>query len=96
MTRNDFESQSFNLEGSEILYDPCNDSRVDSLPVLLASKQLYADTIAAIRRAPRAYVLDLLMLDEHDVWPTWLLAPCLVDRVETVRADIRMIGGCQE
>ena len=89
VTRDDFTTIAWSTQVSEIRYSS-NDNRVDAMPILLSNKQLRDEALSAIKRAPRDYVLDILMADERHFYPTWLLAPCLTDRAGTVRANIRI------
>ena len=84
-------------------YGPCNnlyekqDFVPTSLPLLLVNRQLYAETRAALQRLPEghSYLLDVMLVDEAELWPTWLSVPVLVDRVDSVLAKFRIFGNQQ-
>ena len=78
-------------DGLGIWYeDP--DPKIHAFPILLVNRQLRAETLSVIRRLPKDYWVDLLLVDESAVWATWLSVPCLTTAVNKVQADIRMIG----
>ena len=91
VTRKDFKTNAWGAGYCDARYT-LNNNQHDILPILLASKQLRAETLRAIHRAPKDFVVDLLLVNECDVWPTFLSVPSLTDRISTVRANIRTMG----
>lgn len=85
-------------------YGPCNnlyekqDFVPASLPLLLVNRQLCMETKAALQRLPEghSYLLDVMLVDEAELWPTWLSVPVLVDRVDSVLAKFRIFGNLQD
>jgi hypothetical protein len=67
--------------------------RINTIPTLLVNKQLHRETKAAIDRLPNkhSYELDILLVNEVELWPTWLSVPALTSQIEKVRATIRYI-----
>ena len=41
---------------------------------------------------PFDYHLDVMLINGADLWPTWLYAPCLTTRVESLVATLRDLG----
>jgi hypothetical protein len=68
--------------------------RINAIPTLLVNKQLHRETKAVIDRLPNkhSYDLDILVVNEEELWPTWLSVPALTSQVEKVRATFRWIG----
>ncbi|PGH09911.1 hypothetical protein AJ80_07622 [Polytolypa hystricis UAMH7299] len=63
-------------------------------PLLLVNRQLSAETTAVIARLSRnlSYSLDVMLVNEAELWPTWLSIPVLSNRVENVNATFRIFG----
>jgi len=68
------------------------DQKIHLFSMLFVNKQLRAETLSAIQRLPKNYLVDLMLVDEMQLWPTWLSIPCLTTAVDKVQANIRMIG----
>ena len=79
------------LKGKQVMHES-PDPKVHEFPTLFANKQLRAETLSVIRRLPKDYWVDLLLVDESELWPTWISVPCLTTTVNKVRADVRMMG----
>jgi hypothetical protein len=64
------------------------------MPTLLVNKQLYRETMAAINRLPtkHSYNLDVMILNDEVLWPTWLSVPAVTNEVEKVRVTFRSFG----
>lgn len=69
---------------------PCT----NSLPLLLVNRQLHAETLDALHRLPtrHSYELDVVIVDEEALYPTWISVPALSTRVDRVYTTIRMLG----
>jgi hypothetical protein len=65
-----------------------------SLPLLLVNHQLSAETKSALGRLSTklSYNLDVMFVNEAELWPTWLSVPALSNRVDTVVATFRIFG----
>ncbi|KAJ5588008.1 uncharacterized protein N7459_003773 [Penicillium hispanicum] len=64
------------------------------LPLLLTNRQLSVETKWILgRRASRIpYVLDISVLNDLDLFPTWLSVPRTTNRIGTLWVDIRLFG----
>jgi hypothetical protein len=70
------------------------DNRTESIPTLLVNRQLHAETLAAIAllSTKHSYVLDIMIVNEDELWPTWLSVPSLTTRVDKVYVAFRTFG----
>lgn len=66
----------------------------NSIALLLANRQLSAETQDALERLPTTYSygLDVMFVDEKELWPTWVSVPALSPRVDSVVATFRIFG----
>ncbi|KAJ5577594.1 uncharacterized protein N7459_006558 [Penicillium hispanicum] len=64
----------------------------NSLPLLLTCRQLSAETQSFLDRTGSTYILDISVLDEVDLLPTWLAVPRITNRVSTLRVNVRLFG----
>ncbi|KAE9365073.1 hypothetical protein N431DRAFT_430617 [Stipitochalara longipes BDJ] len=66
----------------------------DTTSLLLVSRQLYIETLAVLRILPtkHSYILDVIIGEEKNLWPTWLYVPELTTRVDKVYTTFRSIG----
>lgn len=65
------------------------------LPLLLTNSQISAETQSILDRVqpPRTdYHLDISVLDDLDLFPTWLSVPRITNRVSTLFVDVRLFG----
>ena len=69
-----------------------DDYRSSALPLLLTSKQIKAETLEAVSRAPIQYELDVKFLKEHYLVPTWVSIPVLSPKVHHLRATFQSVG----
>ena len=69
-------------------------STTNGLPLLLTNRQLGAETQAVLQRATikRSYSLDVMFVDDSELWPTWLLVPALWTRLDELVATFRICG----
>jgi hypothetical protein len=67
---------------------------ITSLPLLLVNRQLSAETKSALARlsTKHSYNLDVMFVNEAELWPTWLLVPALSNHVDRVAATFRIFG----
>lgn len=90
---NDFKYEGCFYHGWNNLYieDP---PKPDVASLLLVNRQLRAETLDVIRLLPtrHSYILDVLIVEEKEIWPTWLYVPVLTTRVDRVYCQIRNIG----
>ncbi|KAH8703245.1 hypothetical protein BGW36DRAFT_403685 [Talaromyces proteolyticus] len=63
------------------------------ISLLLTNQQLSAETRTVIdRMKSTTYVLDVSVLNDMDLFPTWLSVPYITKRVSTLYADVRLFG----
>lgn len=65
-----------------------------STPLLLINHQLHAETMENLKTIPQAhtYDLDLIVLEETYLCPTWLRVPALTKNVDVVNVKFRIAG----
>ncbi|KAJ6183942.1 hypothetical protein N7519_005243 [Penicillium mononematosum] len=65
----------------------------NSLPLLLTSRQVSVDTQSILNRMKKIiYVLDFSILNEQDMFSTWISVPHLTTRLSTLYIDLRLFG----
>ncbi|KAL2833058.1 hypothetical protein BDW59DRAFT_157195 [Aspergillus cavernicola] len=64
----------------------------NSLSLLLTSRQISSETQAILHLNPTDYHLDISMLNEVDIFPTWLSVPRLTPCISTLTASVRLFG----
>ncbi|MCJ1381184.1 hypothetical protein MMC17_004293 [Xylographa soralifera] len=66
----------------------------NSLSLLLTNRQLWAETQSALRCLPtkHSYSLDVMFVNERELWPTWLSVPALWTRLDNVFTTFRICG----
>ncbi|CAL5874015.1 uncharacterized protein PFLUO_LOCUS8301 [Penicillium psychrofluorescens] len=64
------------------------------LPLLLTNRQIHGETQSALSRknSKLPYVLDISILNDYDLFPTWLSVPHLTNRVHALHVDVRLFG----
>lgn len=79
--------------GKSVKY-PRRFNRVDSIPTLLVNHQLHNDTLNAIDRLPtkHSYEVDVMLVDEGELWPTWLSVPAISSHADKIAATFRIFG----
>ncbi|KAH8434309.1 uncharacterized protein LDX57_011956 [Aspergillus melleus] len=73
------------------------DACVTSTPLLLLNHQLHDEVTALLRltnTAKTIYHLDLMYVNEIELWPTWLNVPRLSTHIDEINADVRIFGHC--
>lgn len=64
-------------------------------PLLLANRQLRNETEKALERIPgqgRNYTLDLMMIEERELWPTWTHVPAYTQHLDSIDVTVRIVG----
>ncbi|KAI9836027.1 MAG: hypothetical protein M1819_001638 [Sarea resinae] len=76
------------------------DCAVDSLPLLLVNRRLSCETKSAIERlalySNLACSLDVMFVEERELWPTWLYLPVLAQQVDCIEVTFRVFGTAGE
>ena len=81
--------------GQEVMFHGCW-NRTTSIPTLLVNRQLHAETLSAIDRLTSdIYVLDIMMVNDKQLWPTWLSVPRISTTVDKVSAAFRIFGAAK-
>ena len=65
----------------------------NALPLFLTNHQLNAETRSAIARLgddARCYELDVMIVNEGELWPTWTCVPVLTHHIEKVEVTFRL------
>ncbi|MCJ1418258.1 hypothetical protein MMC32_004605 [Xylographa parallela] len=64
----------------------------NSLSLLLTSRHLWAETQSALQAlsAEPSYSLDVMFVNERELWPTWVSVPALWTRLDSVVATFRI------
>jgi hypothetical protein len=63
--------------------------------LLLANRQLQAETKDALRELPGKggrYALDVMFVEEKELWPTWLHVPVFTTDIDRLDVSIRVVG----
>ncbi|KAH7342516.1 hypothetical protein BKA65DRAFT_293137 [Rhexocercosporidium sp. MPI-PUGE-AT-0058] len=72
------------------------DTQMKGIPTLAINQQLRSETLSimTLLKLPglRSYKLDVMIVEDCDLWPTWLYVPTMTTRVEEVRATFRIHG----
>jgi hypothetical protein len=89
----DFKQDSPYFHGHHTLYIEHPKQR-DTTSLQLVNRQLHIETLDTLRILPtkHSYVLDVIIAEEQNLWPTWLYLPALTTRVDKVYCQIRSIG----
>ncbi|KAJ5900073.1 hypothetical protein N7495_004817 [Penicillium taxi] len=68
----------------------------NGLSLLLTSRQLSIETRSVIDRLKNAkspdYVIEISVLNETSLYPTWLSVPWLTNSIDTLHVDVRLFG----
>ena len=64
---------------------------INSTSLLLINRQLHIETLAIQQRQQSSYVLDVAVVNELELWPTWTLVPFLTRRVDEVYISFRKV-----
>ena len=68
----------------------------NALPLLLTNRRLNAETRSTIARLGDkvgCYKLDVMIVNEGELWPTWTCIPVLTRHVEQVNVTLRLYAG---
>ncbi|PVH79979.1 hypothetical protein DL98DRAFT_209553 [Cadophora sp. DSE1049] len=83
--------------GNGVLYQ--RDTRMKGIPTLAINRQLRTETleVMTLMKLPslRSYKLDVMIVEDRELWPTWLYVPTTITRVEEVRATFRIMGAAE-
>jgi hypothetical protein len=86
---NDIKYKSW-LKGKNVLY-PEEPVTSTALPLLLVSRGIHTQTLAAITRVPPTYTFDVMLVREHQLWATWTLVPKINSKLDYVHTVFRMM-----
>lgn len=75
------------------------DTQFQGVPTLAINRQFRRETlfVVTLMQLPslRSYKLDVMIVEERTLWPTWLYVPTTTSRVEEVRAPFRIMGAAE-
>jgi hypothetical protein len=84
----DFQYKSW-TSGTHVLY-PKKPVRLTTLSLLLVNCALYHQTRAALKRNPQRFELDVMLVEEHQLWATWVQIPSYRAKVDRVHVSFRL------
>ena len=64
---------------------------INSVSLQLINRQLHIETLAIQQRQQPSYVLDVAIVNELKLWPTWISVPFLTRRVDEVYVSFRTV-----
>ncbi|OJJ45176.1 hypothetical protein ASPZODRAFT_168231 [Penicilliopsis zonata CBS 506.65] len=67
-------------------------SPVSCPSLLLVNRHLAVETQSILTRQPTQYILNIAIVNEVDLFPTWVSVPRLNTRISTLYADIQLHG----
>ncbi|PVH76790.1 hypothetical protein DL98DRAFT_657248 [Cadophora sp. DSE1049] len=77
-------------------YEDKDMDQPSDIPTLAVSRQLRDETLKLMEHlglpGKRSYRLDVMLVEEDYLWPTWLYVPSLTRQVDEVVATIRICG----
>ncbi|KAJ5818205.1 hypothetical protein N7474_003796 [Penicillium riverlandense] len=64
------------------------------LPLLLTSRQIHDETQCILNRknTKSTYVLNISVLNDYDLFPTWISVPYITNRVYALYTDVHLFG----
>lgn len=81
---------------NSILHEKDQSRIIGSLALLLTNRQLSRDTKSVLARLGRlgrlSYALDVMLVNEVSLWPTWTSFPTLATHLESVTVTFRLFG----
>jgi hypothetical protein len=79
---------------SDIVLYPTNSQSLESTSLLLVNHQLHSETLSnlALVANPPTYSLDIILLDEILLLPTWTNLPTSSTHIDTVNVTLRISG----
>lgn len=90
------ETGGISISCNRIRYQPSASTMIVATctSLLLLNHQLYAETMTNLSITPQSgtYHLDLILLDETLLCPTWLRVPALTNNVDEVNVQLRIAG----
>ncbi|WEW58607.1 hypothetical protein PRK78_004075 [Emydomyces testavorans] len=94
----DHSSMAWDFGITNTLYEKGRGEIANSLPLLLVNRQFSTDTknVLAWLAKSLTYRLDIVLLNELWVLPTWLCFPTVSNHVENFVVTIRVLGICKK
>ncbi|KAJ5178622.1 uncharacterized protein N7500_001321 [Penicillium coprophilum] len=89
----DFEpvAERWQLGGCRVYYE--QDEQVPTcLPLLLVNRQISTETKGVLNSMKIDYAVELSILNDLDIFPTWISIPCLTQNINHLRAEVRLFG----
>ena len=81
------------LAGQNIFYSTASTNRARACSLLLVNHQLHEETISmlGLLSSKEFCDLDIMIINDNELWPTYLSGPSLTNRFGTVHATFRII-----
>jgi hypothetical protein len=67
-------------------------NRAELIPTLLVNHQLHDETMTAIGLFPNNYVMQAILVNEEQLWPTWVSVPKLTSRIDRLHFSLQSVG----
>jgi hypothetical protein len=61
-------------------------------PLLLVNRQIHNETLVAVHQTPPSFELDIMIVNENKLFPTWIYVPPFKQNVENLYITIRTFG----
>lgn len=79
--------------GCGVYYEASNKQfSTNCLPLLLTNRQISAETKSVLDLLETDYVLDISVLNDLDLFLTWITVPRLTHRINHLRTEVRLFG----
>lgn len=73
-----------------------NQDRTQAISTLLVNRHLHKETMYAFRRfGANKHYLDLLIINEKQIWKSWRYRPVVNKRINTLHLSFRVQGTCK-
>jgi hypothetical protein len=76
-------------QGRDVLY-PRKAVKPNALPLLLVNRDLYVQTGAVLNRINCACELDVILVEEYQLWATWISVPTFAHKLDCVHVSFRI------
>ncbi|KAE8448643.1 hypothetical protein EG329_009068 [Mollisiaceae sp. DMI_Dod_QoI] len=71
-----------------------NGNKMENIPTLIVNRQLRAETLEILELFPtkHPYIMDLILVNETNLWVTWLSVQLITERVDEIYIPFRNVG----
>lgn len=82
-----------NCEDKDILIGPEEDFGNGARRLFLVNRRIHEETKSLIKRKKRGLsIMDVMVVNERELWPTWLAAPVSFHKVDNVKITFWFFG----